>query len=210
MNECGEARACDANEDALVIDIDMENEGAATDNDPVASIDVEAVAPKTDTNGQLQPVSPAIAEDMQESMGTGESDDTEEDEILVVLLVFIVLGAVFATLDWRSLRATRGEQITFRSDLYVKLKAQRSQKSCRKTLRCSPDSFDSLQSFLEPMYYKKYGLPGKNTQYDFDFGLGVLLTYYGNGCGQDGDGIGGAAAQLGMSRPAACRYIKNL
>ncbi|OWY95985.1 hypothetical protein PHMEG_00033866, partial [Phytophthora megakarya] len=72
------------------------------------------------------------------------------------------------------------------------------------------DSFDSLQSFLESLYYKKYGLPGKNTQYDFDFGLGVLLTYYGNGCGQDGDGIGGAAAQLGMPRPAACRYIKNL
>ncbi|OWZ02391.1 hypothetical protein PHMEG_00026059 [Phytophthora megakarya] len=61
-----------------------------------------------------------------------------------------------------------------------------------------------------PLYYKKYGLPGKNTQHDFDFGLGVLLTYYGNGCGHEGDGVGGGAAQLGMSRPAACRYIKNL
>ncbi|OWZ01104.1 hypothetical protein PHMEG_00027579 [Phytophthora megakarya] len=68
------------------------------------------------------------------------------------------------------------------------------EKTHRNTLRCSPDSFDSLQSFVEPSYYKKY----------------VFHTYYGNGCCQDGDGIGGAAAQLGRSRPAACRYIKNL
>ncbi|KAG1708731.1 hypothetical protein DVH05_022356 [Phytophthora capsici] len=50
----------------------------------------------------------------------------------------------------------------------------------------------------------------KNAQYAFDFGLAVLLTYYGNGCGQDGDGIGGAAAQLGMSRTVASRYIAKL
>ncbi|KUF82491.1 hypothetical protein AM588_10000393 [Phytophthora nicotianae] len=90
------------------------------------------------------------------------------------------------------------------------MKAQRSPKAYRKTLRCMPESFDALCSFLETPYCAKYGLPGKNTQYAFDHGLGVLLTYYGNGCGQDGDGIGGAAAQLGMSRPVASRYIDNL
>ncbi|KAJ8571461.1 hypothetical protein ON010_g5375 [Phytophthora cinnamomi] len=113
-------------------------------------------------------------------------------------------------MDWRSLRAPSGEQITVRSDFYPKLKAQRLPNAYRKTLRCSPKSFDALCVYLEPLYYKKYGLPGKNAQYRFDFGLAVLLTYYGNGCGQDGDGIGGAAAQLGMSRPVASRYIKKL
>ncbi|EGZ10937.1 hypothetical protein PHYSODRAFT_518903, partial [Phytophthora sojae] len=73
-----------------------------------------------------------------------------------------------------------------------------------------PESFDKLQALLEPLCYRKYGLPGKNTQYTFDYGLAVLLTYYGNGCGQYGDGIGGAANQLGMSRTAALRCIQNL
>ncbi|POM67209.1 Hypothetical protein PHPALM_16829 [Phytophthora palmivora] len=50
----------------------------------------------------------------------------------------------------------------------------------------------------------------KNTQYTFDYGLAALLTYYGNGCGQDGDGIGCAANQIGMSRTAALRYIQKL
>ncbi|KAG6592410.1 uncharacterized protein IUM83_19232 [Phytophthora cinnamomi] len=117
---------------------------------------------------------------------------------------------VFATMDWRSLRAPSGEQITVRSDFYPKLKAQRLPNAYRKTLRCSPESFDALCVYLEPLHYKKYGLPGKNAQYKFDFGFAVLLTYYGNGCGQDGDGIGGGAAQLGMSRPVASRYIKKL
>ncbi|EEY67184.1 uncharacterized protein PITG_04127 [Phytophthora infestans T30-4] len=74
--------------------------------------------------------------------------------------------------------------------LYILLVSQRSHTAYRKTVRCSPESFDAL--------------------YNFDFGLAVLLTYYGNGCGIDGDGIGGAAVQLGTSRAVAGVYIKRL
>ncbi|KAF4136339.1 DDE superfamily endonuclease [Phytophthora infestans] len=141
----------------------------------------------------------------------GEADgDVDDDVIVSIFLLFITLGATFGTLDWRSLRAPPSERIAVRSDFYAKLKEQRSPSAYRKTLRCMPASFDALCSFLEPLYYRKYGLPGKNLHYSFDWGLAVLLTYYGNGCGQDGDGIGGAAAQLGMSRPVASRYIKRL
>ncbi|KAF4146527.1 DDE superfamily endonuclease [Phytophthora infestans] len=141
----------------------------------------------------------------------GEADgDADDDVIVSIFLLFITHGAAFGTLDWRSLRAPPSEQIVVRSDFYAKLKEQRSLWAYRKTLRCMPASFDALCSFLGPLYYRKYGLPGKNLHYSFDWGLAVLLTYYGNGCGQDGDGIGGAAAQLGMSRPVASRYIKRL
>ncbi|KAF4133068.1 hypothetical protein GN958_ATG17824 [Phytophthora infestans] len=46
--------------------------------------------------------------------------------------------------------------------------------------------------------------------YNFGYGLAALLTYYGNGCGDDGDGIGGAATQLGMLRRPALRYIQSI
>ncbi|KAF1787751.1 hypothetical protein GQ600_5406 [Phytophthora cactorum] len=41
----------------------------------------------------------------------------------------------------------------------------------------------------------------------FVYGFAVLLTYYEIDCGQDGDGIGGVANQLGIPRTAAIRYI---
>ncbi|KAF4145867.1 hypothetical protein GN958_ATG04940 [Phytophthora infestans] len=69
---------------------------------------------------------------------------------------------------------------------------------------------NALCVFLEPLYYKKYDLSGKNTQYSFSFGLAVLLTHYGNGCGQGGEGVSGAAAELGMYRSVASRYITKL
>lgn len=34
------------------------------------------------------------------------------------------------------------------------------------------------------------------------------MAYYGNGCGEDGDGIGGAMAQLGMFRAASRGFIR--
>ncbi|KAI9994199.1 hypothetical protein PInf_016767 [Phytophthora infestans] len=38
----------------------------------------------------------------------------------------------------------------------------------------------------------------------------MLLTHYGNGCGQGGEGVSGAAAELGMYRSVASRYITKL
>ncbi|POM67022.1 Hypothetical protein PHPALM_17034 [Phytophthora palmivora] len=163
------------------------------------------------TSTHYHDVAAGHADNTQQGSALEESehcpDEIDEEETIVVFLLFITLVATFGTLDWRSLRAASTEHITVRSDFYSKLKAQRSSTAYRKTLRCAPESFDELCLILEPLYYKKYGLPGKNLQYSFDWGLAVLLTYYGNGCGQDGDGIGGAAAQLGMSRPVANRYI---
>ncbi|KAK1947593.1 hypothetical protein P3T76_001603 [Phytophthora citrophthora] len=80
---------------------------------PVAAINVEAVAPDTDFVGELQPAPPAIAEEKQGSIDNGESGDIEEDEILAVLLfVFVVLGAVFATFHWRSLCGEADKKIS--------------------------------------------------------------------------------------------------
>ncbi|KAG1684064.1 hypothetical protein DVH05_012173 [Phytophthora capsici] len=49
--------------------------------------------------------------------------DTEDDETLAIYLLFITLGALFGTMDWRSLRAPPSEKIAVRSDFYAKLKA---------------------------------------------------------------------------------------
>ncbi|KAE8964051.1 hypothetical protein PR003_g25871 [Phytophthora rubi] len=158
-----------------------------------------------------QVVGGVFGELRDESYEAAESaDELEEEAIVIILMMFLTLAATFGTLDWRSLRAPPSENITVRSNFYAILKEQRSPTVYRKTLRCLPESFDVLCSFLEPRYHRKYGLTGKNLQYSFDWGLAVLLTYYGNGCGQDGDGTGGAASQLGMSRPAASRVIKKL
>ncbi|KAE8991203.1 hypothetical protein PF011_g18034 [Phytophthora fragariae] len=133
-----------------------------------------------------QVVGGVFGELRDESYETTESaDELEEEEIIIILMMFLALVTTFGTLDWRSLRAPPSENITVRSNFIAILKEQRSPTA-------------------------KDGLPGKNLQCSFDWGLAVLLTYYGNGCGQDGDGIGGAASQLGMSRPAASRYIKKL
>ncbi|OWZ12436.1 LOW QUALITY PROTEIN: hypothetical protein PHMEG_00014405 [Phytophthora megakarya] len=73
-------------------------------------------------------------------------------------------------------RAPPSERITVRSDFYSKLKEQRSAKAYRKTLRCTPDLFDALCLFLEPLYYRKYGLPEKIWQYSFDMDLRRCIT----------------------------------
>ncbi|EGZ11658.1 hypothetical protein PHYSODRAFT_303635 [Phytophthora sojae] len=101
-------------------------------------------------------------------------------------------SAVAMSIDERQ-RGPIQEKVVVRTDFLATLKAQRSRTAYKKTLRCSPDLSDAL-----------------NTQYAFDIGLAVLFTYYGNGSGIDGDGIGGAAAQLGMSRTVAGVYIKRL
>ncbi|KAE8884242.1 hypothetical protein PF003_g31611 [Phytophthora fragariae] len=137
-------------------------------------------------------------------------DDYGDEDLLLLCFLLVTVVVILCQLDGRSVRRPPGEVVVVRSDFFPRLKANRSLKAYRRTVRCSPDSFDKLQALLEPLYYRKYGLPGKNTQYTFDYGLAVLLTYYGNGCGQDGDGIGGAANQLGMSRTAALRYIQKL
>lgn len=136
--------------------------------------------------------------------------ETEEEVIIILLVLLVAIAVAFSQLDGRSVRRLPGEIVVVRSDFFLRLKANRSLKAYRRTVRCSPESFDKLQAVLEPLYYKKFGLPGNNAQYSFDYGLAVLLTYYGNGCGQDGDGIGGAANQLGMSRTVALRYIHQL
>ncbi|OWZ03452.1 hypothetical protein PHMEG_00024817 [Phytophthora megakarya] len=134
----------------------------------------------------------------------------DDDIILVICLPYVLRTIAVGQLDGRSLRGPITEYVVVRTNFFTTLKAQRSRTVYKKTLRCSPESFDALQELLEPMYYHKYGLPGQNTQYNFDIGLDALLTYYGNGCGIDGDGIRGAAAQLGMSRTVAGVYIKRL
>ncbi|ETO83254.1 hypothetical protein F444_02683 [Phytophthora nicotianae P1976] len=193
---------------------DLRADNVAMDVDSVEDVVADAAANRDTLAGsnlhRRQHDSQYSLWEMDVDMTAESDDDTDEHAFLIISLMFIVLGAAFGTMDWRSLRADPSERITIRSDFFPKLKAQRSPKAYRKTLRCMPESFDALCSFLETPYCAKYGLPGKNTQYAFDHGLGVLLTYYGNGCGQDGDGIGGAAAQLGMSRPVASRYIDNL
>ncbi|KAE9362310.1 hypothetical protein PF008_g216 [Phytophthora fragariae] len=139
------------------------------------------------------------------------ADAENDEEVIITLLVLqVAIAVALSQLDGRSVRRPPGEITVVRSDFFPRLKANRSLKAYRRTVRCSPESFDKLQAVLEPLYYKKFGLPGKNAQYSFDYGLAVLLTYYGNGCGQDGDGIGGAANQLGVSRTAALRYIHQL
>ncbi|KAJ8564269.1 hypothetical protein ON010_g7077 [Phytophthora cinnamomi] len=210
MEGCDKARVWRACEDSVEGDIDVENAAVVAQDPGEDAMNVDAAATEVDTFNQRE------RWPLNDGGRTGgvlcaeEDHDMEEDDVFAVFLVFVVVGAVFATMDWRSLRAPSGEQITVRSEFYPKLKAQRLPNAYRKRLRCSPESFDALCVYLEPLYYKKYGLPGKNAQYKFDFGFAVLLTYYGNGCGQDGDGIGGGAAQLGMSRPVASRYIKKL
>ncbi|KAG6955134.1 hypothetical protein JG687_00011395 [Phytophthora cactorum] len=117
---------------------------------------------------------------------------------------------IAVVLDGTWLRRPRGEEIVVHTNFFPRLKAKRSLKAYRRTDRCLTDSLDALEQLLEPLYYRKFGLPGKNTHYTLDYGLAVLLTYYGNGCGQDGDGIGGAACQLGMSRTSDLRFIQKL
>jgi hypothetical protein len=134
----------------------------------------------------------------------------DEGEVFMLFFFFMMVAVALGQLDGRSLRGPTQQQPTVRSDYFKILKAQRSPAAYKKTLRCSPESFDALCTLLEPIYYETYGLPHKNTQYEFDIKLAVLLTYYGNGCGQDGDGIGGAAAQIGMSRTCAGRFVRQL
>ncbi|KAF4145796.1 DDE superfamily endonuclease [Phytophthora infestans] len=57
---------------------------------------------------------------------------------------------------------------------------------------------------------EKQSLTAYRRTYNFGYGPAALLTCYGNGCGQDGDGICGAATQLGMSRTPALCYIQNI
>ncbi|OWY94892.1 hypothetical protein PHMEG_00035252 [Phytophthora megakarya] len=113
-----------------------------------------------------------------------------EEEILALCLIVILLSVVLGQLDGRSIRGPIQEKVVVRTNFFATLKAQRSRTAHKKTLRCSPDSFNAL--------------------YQFDLGLAALLTYYGNGCGINGDGIGGAAAQIGMSRTIAGVSIKRL
>lgn len=142
-----------------------------------------------------------------------EHDDYMDDEELTLFLLGIVLvgaSALMSQLDGRSFRSEREQDVTIRTNFWAIMKLKRSLSAYRRTVRCSPDVFDALRDLLEPRYYRMYGDPGPSTRYRFDQGLAVLLTYYGNGCGQDGDGIGGAAAQIGMSRTSAGGYIKRL
>ncbi|KAG6948299.1 hypothetical protein JG687_00015562, partial [Phytophthora cactorum] len=90
--------------------------------------------------------------------------------------------------------------------------AQRLRKAYRKTVRSTPESIDALCLLLEPLYYRKYGLPGSNLQYPFEHGLPVSLTYYGNGCSQVGDGIRDAPANwecLDPSQVATSRQLRT-
>ncbi|KAF4133526.1 hypothetical protein GN958_ATG17288 [Phytophthora infestans] len=149
------------------------------------------------------------ADDMDDEEGD-HFVDLDVEEILALCLLYILLVVSVGQLDGRSICGPTQEKIIVRTDSFARLKSQRSHTAYKKTVRCSPESFDALVAWLEPLYYRKYGLPGSNTHYNFDFGLAVLLTYYGNGCDIDGDGIGGAAVQLGMSRAVAGVYIKRL
>jgi hypothetical protein len=133
----------------------------------------------------------------------------EDEEIVVVTMFLVLMTLAISQLDGRSLRGPRMQRITVRSNYWALMKSQRSHDAYKRLLRCNPASFDALLALLEPKYTQKYGIPGRNTQYTLDHGLAVLLVYYGNGCGIEGDGIGGAAAQLGMSRTVAGEYIKR-
>ncbi|KAE9065019.1 hypothetical protein PF010_g28385 [Phytophthora fragariae] len=79
-----------------------------------------------------------------------------------------------------------------------------------RSVRRPPGEVVVVRSDFFPRLKANRSLKAYRRTYTFDYGLAVLLTYYGNGCGQDGDGIGGAANQLGMSRTAALRYIQKL
>ncbi|KAG6587002.1 uncharacterized protein IUM83_02752 [Phytophthora cinnamomi] len=89
------------------------------------AMDVDAAAAEIDTFNQCE------RWPLNDGGRTGgvlcaeEDQEMEEDDVLAVFLVFIVVEAVFAMMNWRSLRAPPGEQITGRSDFYPKLKAQR-------------------------------------------------------------------------------------
>ncbi|KAF4127635.1 DDE superfamily endonuclease [Phytophthora infestans] len=206
----GDARGSCVGSDAMDVDSGLLGVVGVAEDVAEAAIDADVASQDEVASDQRHPLPQTRATVTGVQQYAAADADVEAMEIFVIILLFIMLGAVLSSMDWRSLRAPPGEKIRVRSDFYPKLKAQRSPKAYRKTLRCSPVSFDALCAFLEPLYYKKYGLPEKNAQYAFDFGLAVLLTYYGNGCGQDGDGIGGAAAQLRMSCPVASRYIAKL
>ncbi|KAE9205434.1 hypothetical protein PF002_g20324 [Phytophthora fragariae] len=137
-----------------------------------------------------QVVGGVFGELRDESYETTESaDELEEEEIIIILMMFLALVTTFGTLDWRSLRAPPSENITVRSNFIAILKEQRSPTAYRK-LPCSPKSFMRYAPFWNLDTTEKMDSPAK--------------TY------SDGDGIGGAASQLGMSRPAASRYIKKL
>ncbi|ETP04965.1 hypothetical protein F441_18343 [Phytophthora nicotianae CJ01A1] len=148
--------------------------------------------------------------DVDEEANDYDDDLIEEEMLALCMLMNILLMVSLSQLDGRSIRGPIQEHVVIQTDFFPKLKARRSPTAYKKTLRCLPDSFDGLVRLLGPLYYRKYGLPGQNTQYHFDFGLAALLAYYGNSCGIDGDGIGGAAAQLGISRTVAGVYIKRL
>lgn len=142
-----------------------------------------------------------------------DSRSEEEDNMLrcvAMMMTSVVVAVAASLLDRRALREPNQEIITVRSDYWKKMKAARSRTAYRRTVMCTLEAFDALCRELEPRYYAKYGQPARNSQYPFDMGLAALLTYYGNGCGLGGDGIGGAAAQIGMSRTRAGVYIRHI
>ncbi|ETO82889.1 hypothetical protein F444_03012 [Phytophthora nicotianae P1976] len=148
--------------------------------------------------------------DVDEEANDYDDDLIEEEMLALCMLMNILLMVSLSQLDGRSIQGPIQEHVVIQTDFFPKLKARRSPTAYKKTLRCLSDSIDGLVRLLKSLYYRKYGLPGQNTPYHFDFGLAALLAYYGNGCGIDGDGIVGAAAQLGMSRTVAGVYIKRL
>ncbi|KAF4146882.1 DDE superfamily endonuclease [Phytophthora infestans] len=180
----GDARGSCVGSDAMDVDSGLLGVVGVAEDVAEATIDADVASQDEDASDQRHPLPQTQATVTEVQQYAAADADVEAMEIFVIILLFIMLGAVLGSMDWRSLRAPPGEKITCRSTLFVHFWS-----------RCTTRSM---------------AFPEKSAQYAFDFGLAVLLTYYGNGCGQDGDGIGGAAAQLGMSRPVASRYIAKL
>ncbi|GMF41031.1 unnamed protein product [Phytophthora fragariaefolia] len=141
----------------------------ARSEDAIGATHLEAVAQLQDDDES------AVAMPIDE----GQKADVIVEEIVLLRLLYILLAVALGQLDGRSIRGPIQEKVVVRTDFFAMLKAHRSRTAYKKTLRCSPDSFDALVRLLEP------------------FGI-------------DGDGIGGAAGQLGMSRTVAGVYIKRL
>ncbi|KAF4139177.1 hypothetical protein GN958_ATG11633 [Phytophthora infestans] len=135
--------ACEGDSDADTNVDDVINRSLA-DNTPVA---IEAY--REDENDNVDPIA-------LDGMTTDVLlEGIMVDEYLLSLLPLWKVTVIFvlSPVDGRYLRRPPKAVVFVRSDFFPRLKANRSLKAYRRTVRCSPDSFDKLQAFLEPLYY---------------------------------------------------------
>ncbi|GMF51684.1 unnamed protein product [Phytophthora fragariaefolia] len=151
--------------------------GTAAQGEPVDDRQERAAAPEAMQCDSTSTYAPYLSD-----------EGVEEEELLLLCLLLVAVVVALSQIDGRSIRRPAGKVIVVRSDFFSRLKANSSLKAYRRTVCCSPESFDKLQALLGPLYYRT-GYPVKT---------------------RSGDGIGGAANQLGMSRTPALRYIQKL